>query len=33
VLVQAPTLAWQASRPFDTAELLSLRVAMRPGLP
>ena len=31
VLVQAPTLAWRASRPFDTGEILSLRVALRPG--
>jgi hypothetical protein len=28
-LVQAPTLAWQASRPFETGEVLSLRVALR----
>jgi hypothetical protein len=31
VLVQAPSLAWQASRPFNTREILSLRVALRPG--
>ena len=28
VLVQAPTLAWQAS-PFDTGEILSLNLGFR----
>jgi hypothetical protein len=31
VLVQAPMLSWRASRPFNTGEILSLRVALRPG--
>ena len=32
LLVQAPTLAWQAS-PFNTREILSLRVALRASPP
>jgi hypothetical protein len=31
LLVQAPSLAWRGNRPFDTGEILSLRVALRPG--
>jgi hypothetical protein len=31
LLLQAPTLAWQAHRPFDTGEVITLRVSSRPG--
>jgi hypothetical protein len=31
LLLQAPTLAWQAHRPLDTGEIVTLRVSLRPG--
>jgi hypothetical protein len=31
LLVQAPTLAWQSHHPFDTGEILTLRVSLRLG--
>jgi hypothetical protein len=31
LVLQAPTLAWQAHRPLNTGEILTLRVSLRPG--
>jgi hypothetical protein len=31
LLVQAPSLAWRGNRPFDTGEILTLRLALQPG--